>query len=235
MAKDSLQYVHNLVMVMETVTASGERRTQYIDFIADSRHGSNDYHFMRAAWVYLLNNANNNNILKNISSVGVWSDGCAKQYKSKYVHSFFAALQASHPKLKLTYDFTVAHHGHGKADAHGGVLSTLVRKTLLESEGLRKRQKTGAEADRYQQLDRFRTLDDVAKFISSRVSNCTVIKLTVDRDPALKPAVQRLPLGIQKFHSFRYVSREMVQTAGRSDVEEFVDQPITYITTKVCN
>lgn len=219
-------------MVMETVTATGERRTQYIDFIADASDGSNDYHFLRAAWVYLLDN--NHNLLNGISSIGVWSDGCSKQYKSKYVHAFFAALQASHPHLKLTYDFTASHHGHGKADAHGGRLSELVRKTLLESEALRKRQKTCSEADRYQDLERFRTLDDVAKFISSRVSNCTVIKLTVDRDPALKPAVQRLPMGIQKFHSFRYASRELVKTAVRSDVDEFVNQPITFITTKVC-
>src|SRR3954470_8937887 len=98
-------------MVMETVSVSGKRRTQYVDFIADTRDGSNDFHFMRSAWLYLVNNTNNNNILNNIKSVGVWSDGCAKQYKSKYVHAFFAELQSSHAHLHLTYDFTAAHHG----------------------------------------------------------------------------------------------------------------------------
>lgn len=226
-AKKSLQFVHNLVMVMETVTATGVRRTQYIDFIADGRETTNDFWFLCSALKYLINNTNNYNILRGITRINLWSDGCSKHFKSRYVQAFIAALQASHPHLTITWDFTAPHHGHGKADAHGGHLSQLLRNTLLQSEGLRKRQKLAAVVDRFDDLNKFRTLDDVATLIKSRVSNVTVIQLNVDRSPELKPSVRPLH-GIRRFFSFKYPSREKINMAERSDVDPFENFSIVY-------
>ncbi len=47
----------------------------------------------------------------------IWSDGCAKEFKSKYVHCFFSWLQSITKKI-ITYNYYVSHHAHNICDGH---------------------------------------------------------------------------------------------------------------------
>ena len=53
----------------------------------------------------------------------VWSDGCASQFRSRYV---FALLNHLHPDKNVKWNYNEAHHGKGPLDGIGGTIKNQV-------------------------------------------------------------------------------------------------------------
>ena len=56
-------------------------------------------------------------------NVFVWSDGCAAQFRSRYVFTLLSTLDTS---LNLTWCYNERHHGKGPMDGIGGTLKNSI-------------------------------------------------------------------------------------------------------------
>ena len=67
-------------------------------------------------------------IVNNIEKVIVVSDGCAAQFRSKYVFMLLTTIQ---PDLSLEWHYNEAHHGKGPMDGIGGTVKNMVYRRVL--------------------------------------------------------------------------------------------------------
>ena len=58
-------------------------------------------------------------VANQLRRVFVWSDGCASQFRSRYV---FALMLHLHPTKELEWNYNEAHHGKGPIDGIGGAI-----------------------------------------------------------------------------------------------------------------
>ena len=59
------------------------------------------------------------------------SDGCASQFRSRYV---FSLLTHIHPDITIEWHYNKAHHGKGLMDGIGGTLKNLVCRRILSED-----------------------------------------------------------------------------------------------------
>ena len=61
-------------------------------------------------------------IAQGVSVLYIFSDGCCRQYKSRYTFKHLSDLQTRHPSVRLTRHFFGAGHGKSLCDFSGGVV-----------------------------------------------------------------------------------------------------------------
>ena len=62
-------------------------------------------------------------LLTSLRRVYIWSDGCASQFRSRYVFSLLTHL---HPSKDIEWNYNEAHHGKGPMDGIGGTIKNKV-------------------------------------------------------------------------------------------------------------
>ena len=67
-------------------------------------------------------------IPNSINTVYVVSDGCASQFRSRFV---FKLLTTMHPEMNLEWHYNEAHHGKGPMDGIGGAVKNAVFRKVL--------------------------------------------------------------------------------------------------------
>ena len=67
-------------------------------------------------------------ITNNIVKVFIISDGCAAQFRSRYVFMLLTMLK---PELSLEWHYNEAHHGKGPMDGVGGTVKNMVYRRVL--------------------------------------------------------------------------------------------------------
>ena len=67
-------------------------------------------------------------ITNNITKVLIVSDGCAAQFRSRYVFMLLTILK---PELHLEWHYNEAHHGKGPMDGVGGTVKNMVYRRVL--------------------------------------------------------------------------------------------------------
>ena len=67
-------------------------------------------------------------IPNSINTVYVVSDGCASQFRSRFV---FKLLTTTHPEMNLKWHYNEAHHGKGPMDGIGGAVKNAVFRKVL--------------------------------------------------------------------------------------------------------
>lgn len=70
-------------------------------------------------------------LVPNLTKVIYWSDGCAAQYKNKYMF-YWLAHHFSYYKLKAEYNFFATAHGKGAVDGVGATVKRLLRLESLK-------------------------------------------------------------------------------------------------------
>ena len=67
-------------------------------------------------------------IPNSINTVYVVSDGCASQFRSRFL---FKLLTTMHPEMNLEWHYNEAHHGKGPMDGNGGAVKNAVFRKVL--------------------------------------------------------------------------------------------------------
>ena len=62
-------------------------------------------------------------IANSMNKIIIWSDGCASQFRSRFV---FYLLHSLYPEKELEWNYNEAHHGKGPIDGIGGTLKNQV-------------------------------------------------------------------------------------------------------------
>jgi hypothetical protein len=230
-----IEYVTNLVLVLEYVDSQGKYHRKYVDVLCDDNESRGaDYHYVRAAWSYLLEQTD---IFQPFSTIMIWSDGASQQFKQVYTQYFFSRLFTKYHK-HVTYSFWASYHGHGLHDSHIGHNKTVIRQYLTQVQGKRQLayDKTTCVYSSTIATTPIQSLQDLKTILLSTyhapkptkkspkpskkklrtsssssppkpvpyVSYDVFVFDSIDRSPTLKPNLKTLSQGTQKYHFFRY-------------------------------
>ena len=70
---------------------------------------------------------------ENINKVFVWSDGCASQFRSKFVFSLMTYFDKT---MDVEWHYNEAHHGKGPMDGVGGTVKNVVFRNVKSGKAL---------------------------------------------------------------------------------------------------
>jgi hypothetical protein len=197
--QDTSHAIPDLIFVIEWHHIDQSKQRLYVDILCDDPLiNKNDFYYVRAAWLYLLERTQ---VLRGFTEISIWSDNAAKHFHQRYTLRFFHELQQQYG-IKIRYNFKAAHHGHCLADAHSAHVNRQVRQKLQSWEKEAQQQKT--------QVTKTMTTAIITDLLEAKLHKTVVYNMeTVDRTPQLKPAVKPVPK-IKSYHCFTYEDDGMV-------------------------
>lgn len=157
-------------------------------------HGSQ---FVRVVQTKLINHVKT--FIPNLKKVYYWSDGCAAQYKNKYMF-YWIAKHIKDFGVSAEYNFFATAHGKGAVDGVGAVVKRLIRlESLTPREGVI--------------VNDSKTAFDFLKTSGSTVEIFYVTEGEVNK--IVKPQKAIAVAGTRKFHSIKIQTEQPMQLCFR--------------------
>ena len=105
----------------------GELKTMCFDLLSKAKE-KDDYCYVKAAWLHLLNNET---IFDNMKIIHIFSDGGPKHFKIRKSLFMLSLLNAYYPQT-FRWHFFQSCHGKGPCDGHTGMLNMLLKREVLQ-------------------------------------------------------------------------------------------------------
>jgi hypothetical protein len=229
-----VKYLTDLVLMLEWKKKEEEMDPKkphdthhrlYIDILGDGEDNKNDYHYVRAAWEYIITQTHH---FDSFNDIHIFSDGASKHFKQVFAMSYWASIQPRYG-IRLTYDFFASYHGHGAWDAH----IAHAQRAIVRHLNIIENQRYHGQSTTFSPLT---CADDVAKILNLQLDHTRAYVLhEIDRSPHLKPNLSSLPDGIMIYHHFIFPTAYEVKTADRAcdmTSDAYVTQRFQLVGTK---
>jgi len=173
--------------------------SEIIDIMGQTKE-KDDFYYVRAAWMELLNR----NIFDGFRKIIIFSDGGPKHFKIRKSLYLFSLIDAAYPQ-KFQWNFFQSCHGKGPCDAHVGYMKNLLKREILRGEIVNDK-------------------DDLIELFEEKALKAKIIEVAVNRDEV---DCTEFKQGIRKYFSFEFEGPGKIRCFRKTGDRESVLQVIS--------